>query len=62
MAIREYFLGPKLGTTRKDVMDDIGHLDEGWLRSLLDERMLTILNNENNTADDLVIKIKVIDA
>ena len=62
MASREYFLGPTLGTTRKDVMTDIGNLDDGWLKSLLEARMLTILNNSNNLADDLIIKIKVIDA
>ena len=61
MAIREYFLGPKLGTTRKDVLEDIGRVGMGHMNSKLETRLKQILENENNTDPNLIIKIKVID-
>ena len=59
MAEREYFLGPKLGTKREDVHPVIA---DGHLQSLLDDRMIAILEMAENLADDLIIKIKVVDA
>lgn len=59
MAEREYFLGPALGTKRSDVLQEVG---AGWLKSLLDERMVTILEMAENLDPDLIVKIKVIDA
>ena len=59
MAEREYFLGPKLGTTRSDVLEKVG---VGHMTSLLDDRMLTILEMVENLDTDLIVKIKVIDA
>ena len=59
MAEREYFLGPKIGTERKAILDIVG---TGWLQSELDQALKTILDLPANRADDLIVKIKVIDA
>ena len=58
MAEREYFLGPILGTKREDVVTVVGI---GHLTSLLDDRVLQILDLPANTDSELIIKIKVID-